>query len=144
MKNFDKKNKEVALFLIEDDDIDALTIERGLKQQNIDNPIIRAYDGQQAIELLEEHQVPSPYVIVLDLQMPRLNGVEFLKKIRSEDKYKDAVVFVLTTSVSDSDVMETYSQHVAGYFVKDQLGDNFSELINMLSKYWKIVVLPSK
>ena len=144
MKPKTLKDNEITLFLIEDDDIDALAIERGLKQNNISNQVIRAYDGQEAYKLLENNHVSPPFVILLDLQMPRLNGIEFLKKIRKNEKHKDSVVFVLTTSTSQTDLMECYSEQVAGYFIKDRLGDNFSELIYMLKSYWNIVILPTK
>lgn len=73
-------HENVTLFLIEDDDIDAISIERTLKKQNIRNPLVRAYDGLEAFELLKTGKVARPYVILLDLQLPRLNGHEFLKK----------------------------------------------------------------
>lgn len=135
------KKKEATLFLVEDDDVDAMTIQRSLKSNNINNPILRAYDGLEAYQMLIEDKVPKPYIILLDLQMPRMNGLEFLDKIRSEPNLSSAVVFVLTTSKAEKDITASYSKHIAGYFVKGETGENFMDIINVLEAYWKIVHL---
>lgn len=135
-------SSEVTLFLIEDDDIDALSIERGFAKQRIANPIIRAQDGLAALEMLDANLVTKPFVILLDLQMPRINGIEFLKKIRAKPNYQDSVVFVLTTSEDEQDIVESYRLNVAGYFVKDESGKAFLNIIDLLDGYWKVVHLP--
>lgn len=136
------KNKEVTLLLVEDDDVDAITVERGLQKRRIANPIMRARDGQEAIEWLRADKVPKPYIILLDIQTPRLDGIEFLNELRADSKLHDSVVFVLTTSKAQSDIDATYSKNVAGYFVKDEAGHEFSQVAEMLQGYWKIVYLP--
>ncbi|WDE09853.1 response regulator [Thalassomonas haliotis] len=135
-------SREVTLFLIEDDDIDAMALERSLHKQKIANRLLRAYDGVQALEMLRKGLVARPYTILLDIQMPRMNGLEFLTELRQDDALADSVVFILTTSRDELDIMQSYDHHVAGYFVKSEAGANFSDCIDMLDSYWKIVHAP--
>lgn len=137
-----EKSNDVTLLLIEDDDVDAMTIERSFLKQRIANPIIRAYDGIEALELLRSRDITRPLVILLDLQMPRMGGLEFLKELRADENLLDLVVFVLTTSKSDEDMLSSYRQHIAGYFVKGEAGENFLDIVNVLNSYWKVVHLP--
>lgn len=134
--------KHLTILMVEDDDVDAKGMKRSFKKRRIANPIVRANDGLEAIELLESGEVTSPYIILLDLQMPRMNGLEFLAKIREDDKLKSSVVFVLTTSQAEKDITAAYEKQIAGYFVKDDVGTNFTEMLNMLEGYWKIAYLP--
>lgn len=134
--------KEVTLLLIEDDDIDAMSITRAFKKMHIGNNIIRANDGQEGLDLLRSSAVPSPYIILLDLQMPRLNGLEFLETIREDPELAKSTVFVLTTSKSDEDITASYKKNIAGYFVKEQVGEGFLDIVKMLKGYWKIVHFP--
>ena len=137
-----EKQKEVTLLLIEDDDIDAMSITRAFKKMHISNKIIRANDGLEGLELLRSGAVPSPYIILLDLQMPRLNGIEFLEEIREDTKLAQSTVFVLTTSKSDEDITASYKKNIAGYFIKEQVGEGFLDIVKMLKGYWKIVHFP--
>lgn len=138
-----KSSKDITLLLIEDDDIDAMTIERSFHKQRIANPIVRAYDGIEALELLRNKTVTKPFIILLDLRMPRMDGVEFLNELRADKEYTDTVVFVLTTSESEQDISDSYHHHVAGYFVKGKAGEQFSDMVSILDNYWKIVHLPN-
>lgn len=140
--NAKNSNKEVTILLVEDDDVDAQGIMRSFKKRKIGNSIIRAKDGVEALEMLNDGRISPPSIILLDLQMPRMNGLEFLTKIRNDDQLKSSVVFILTTSKADSDIVASYQQFVAGYFVKDDVGANFSDMIDMLEGYWKIAYLP--
>lgn len=135
-------SKDVTLLLVEDDDIDAMTIERGFLKQRIANLIVRAYDGIEALELLRSNKVSRPLIILLDLQMPRMGGIEFLKQLRADEALSDLVVFVLTTSKSEEDMLSSYKQHIAGYFIKGDSGEKFLDIVNVLDSYWKIVQLP--
>lgn len=137
-----KQGREVTLLLVEDDDVDAMTIERSFKSNRIANPIVRAYDGREALELLQQKKIESPYVILLDLQMPRMNGIEFLEAIRADKELAHSVVFVLTTSKAEEDMIAGYENNIAGYFLKDESGDNFIDLVNVLDSYWKVVHFP--
>ena len=119
-----------------------MTIERGFLKQRIANPIVRAYDGIEALELLRSNKVSRPLIILLDLQMPRMGGIEFLKQLRADETLSDLVVFVLTTSKSEEDMLSSYKQHIAGYFIKGDSGEKFLDIVNVLDSYWKIVQLP--
>lgn len=132
----------ITLFLIEDDDIDAMTISRSFAKQKIKNPIVRAYDGLEALEMLRAGQVPYPYVILLDLQMPRMNGLEFLEELRKDEQLSSSIVFVLTTSKVERDIDESYKQHIAGYYVKDDAGLQFMDIVDVFDGYWRIVHMP--
>lgn len=136
------ESKDVTLLLVEDDDVDAMTIERSFIKQRIANPIVRAYDGLEALELLRNNKVPKPLIILLDLQMPRMGGIAFLKELRADEELSELVVFVLTTSKSEEDMLSSYQQHIAGYFVKGNSGEKFLDIVNVLNSYWKIVQLP--
>ena len=133
---------DVTLLLVEDDDVDAMTIERSFLKQRIANPIVRAYDGIEALELLRSNKVSRPLIILLDLQMPRMGGIEFLKELRADENLSELVVFVLTTSKSEEDMLASYRQHIAGYFVKGKSGEQFLDIVNVLDSYWKVVHLP--
>ncbi|AZQ84519.1 response regulator [Colwellia sp. Arc7-635] len=133
--------KNITLLLIEDDDIDAMAITRSLKKMNVSNPLIRACDGLEAIELLRSGAIPSPFIILLDLQMPRLNGLGFLEEVRQDPTLEKSIIFVLTTSKSDEDVSASYKKNIAGYFVKDQVGERF---LDMLKGYLDIIHFPEK
>ena len=127
------ENLPVSLLLVEDDAIDVMTVERMLRKQNIANPLFVARDGVEALEMLrgenDRAQVPSPYLILLDLNMPRMNGLEFLAELRKDPAHKNAVVFVLTTSDAPEDRHVAYEHRVAGYIVKDRMGDDLLDLL---------------
>lgn len=132
-------SEDVTLLLIEDDDVDALTIERSFEKHRIANPIVRAHDGVEGLEMLKGGAVAQPYIVLLDIQMPRMNGLAFLEELRSDPKLANTIVFVLTTSRDEKDIQASYTKNVAGYFVKEEAGDNFSNVVNLLQGYWKIV-----
>jgi CheY-like chemotaxis protein len=138
----------VTLLIVEDDEIDLMGIKRALKELRIKNPTIRAKDGVEALEILRgengHEKLQKPYIILLDLNMPRMDGVQFLQAIRDDEALKKSVVFVLTTSDTDEDITSAYTHNVAGYIVKSDAKDSFREAMNMLDIYWTIVQLPEK
>jgi CheY-like chemotaxis protein len=133
---------EVTLFLIEDDDIDAMSIKREFKRRKISSPIVRAKDGVEAFELLASGKIKRPFIILLDLQMPRMNGLEFLTKLRANNDYKNSVVFILSTSQHEQDIFNSYESNVAGYFIKDEVGDGFISVVDIFDGYRNVVHLP--
>ena len=139
-------NDTVNLLLVEDDAVDAESIDRALKSAKIANPIYHAWDGVEALEMLRgthaEKEVPRPYLILLDLKLPRMSGHKFLDEIRRDADLCHSVVFVLTTSDAEQDKVAAYEKNVAGYVVKSRVGEDFIRLIALLDNYWRIVELP--
>ena len=143
MQILQKQNyKEVTLLIVDDDDIDAIALERALRKLRLLNTVLRARDGREALELLRTGDVPAPYIILLDLNMPRMNGLEFLQTLRTDPLLTHAVVFVLTTSKSDEDLVAAYRNHVAGYVLKQHMDCDFLEVIGFIEHYWRLVELP--
>lgn len=142
-----KDYNEVTILVVEDDDIDAMAIERSLKKQKVVNNMCRAKDGIEALEILRGNGNPQPlsrpFLILLDINMPRMNGLEFLEELRADDTLKDSIIFVLTTSKADEDRLAAYKNNVAGYIVKSDVASGFMDVVVMLESYWKVVTLPS-
>ncbi|MEM6649831.1 MAG: response regulator [Pseudomonadota bacterium] len=140
-----KTEKQVNLLLVEDDSADVMGIERALKSLKVSNPLTIANDGLEALDHLRgengKEKLRAPYIILLDLNMPRMNGIEFLQEIRKDDELKTAVVFVLTTSSSDEDKVKAYEQNIAGYIVKNDPTKSFMEAVGLIDYYWSIVEL---
>ena len=134
--------KQVNLLMIEDDDVDAMALRRALHKLKLLNPIYRAKDGLEAITLLRAGAVPHPYIILLDLNMPRMNGLEFLEALRTDQNLTHSVVFVLTTSKSDEDIIAAYREHVAGYLLKQEMDSDFLQVVSLLNHYWRLIELP--
>ncbi len=138
--------REVSLLLVEDDHLDVINMKRALKTLNLDTPLVRAEDGVEALEILRgdhpDKRVDRPFLILLDLNLPRMNGLEFLAEIRADPSLHASVVFVLTTSKADEDVAQAYDHNVAGYVVKADASGTVSEVIKMLDRYRSIVELP--
>lgn len=136
-------SKPVHVLLVEDDRVDAMLVQKGFKRQKIANPIIHAKDGVEALEFLrEEGKVPRPFLILLDLNMPRMGGLEFLDEIRKDEILKNAIVFVFTTSNAEKDVWGAYEKNIAGYLLKSGVGEGFLDAINLLDSYWRVVEFP--
>ena len=143
MTTENRQYQEVTVVLIDDDDVDAMGIARALKKLKILNPLVRARDGLEGLELLRGSQaVKRPYIILLDINMPRMNGLEMLDELRNDEALANAVVFILTTSKADEDKTAAYRQHVAGYIVKSEVENGFLEMVSMLDHYWRVVELP--
>lgn len=139
--------RAVNLLVVEDDAVDLMAIQRGLKSMRIANPVTVARDGVEALECLRgqngREKLSRPFLILLDLKMPRMDGLEFLSTLRADPELSDSVVFVLTTSKYDEDVAAAYSKQIAGYIVKGTLADEFLRVVDLLEAYWRIVELPS-
>ena len=129
--------QQVTVFVV-----DVENIRRSFVDARILNPIAIASDGEQAVGMLRRGEIPRPFIVLLDLNMPRMNGLEFLKVIRGDPKLRDAVVFVLTTSKRDEDRVASYDIGVAGYILKERAGADFLDLTAMLHAYWRVVELP--
>jgi CheY-like chemotaxis protein len=141
-----KASQVLTVLLVEDDDVAAESVSRSLSRIGAPYPVVWAEDGVVALAALRgedpARRVPRPRVILLDLNMPRMNGFEFLEALRADPALCDEVVFVLTTSDADSDRTRAYHAHIAGYMVKAAVGPQFSKLARLLADYDEAVRLP--
>jgi CheY-like chemotaxis protein len=135
------RNKK-SILLVEDDTVDVMTIKRAFKDLRISNELIVRGNGEEALEYLQSGENEFPCLILLDLNMPRMNGIEFLKAAKQDDKIKMIPVIVLTTSNQDQDKVESFRLSVAGYMVKPVEYMNFVEVMRAIDMYWTISDLP--
>jgi len=140
--------KDLSILLVEDDDVAAESVIRGVRKIAPDLPIIIAENGKEALDILnnniESKQLNFPFIILLDLNMPVMNGLEFLEIVRKTEKFKDLIIFILTTSNTDTDKAFAYQHNVAGYMVKSAVGPQFSKLASLLKFYKQSVEFASK
>ncbi len=135
--------KRINVLLVEDDQIDVMGVQRAFKSVEFVNPVIVAGNGLEALEKLRDNKsVPRPFLILLDLNMPRMGGHEFLAELRKDKDLHDSIVFVLTTSKADEDKFRAYQHNVAGYLVKGKVGDGFMDAVKLLDSYWRLVEFP--
>ncbi|MCC9167276.1 response regulator [Pontibacter harenae] len=134
--------KLVNVLLVEDDEVDIMNVQRAFKKNSITNPLFIARNGLEALEMLRTEQVPFPHIIILDINMPKMNGLEFLKEVRDDEKLKSASVFVMTTSNEDSDKLKAYNLNVAGYILKPLSFEKFISSVATLNSYWKLCERP--
>lgn len=136
----------LTLLLVEDDDVAAEAVVRNLAKAGLDFPVVWTQDGEQALAALRgddpARPVPRPRVTLLDLNMPRMNGFEFLQILRADARLCDDVVFVLTTSDAEADRVRAYHEHIAGYMVKAAAGPQFARLAQLLGLYQHHIRLP--
>lgn len=139
-------NGWIDILVIDDDELTAEIIERRLKDSQLRYRVISACDGQDGLDVLRgkaDRTVRSPYIILLDLNMPRMNGFEFLEALRADAELRESVVFVLSTSDADADRSRAYHELVAGYMVKSAIGPQFSKLAKFLKQYTETIWLPN-
>ena len=139
--------KMINILLVEDDEVDVMNVKRAFKKNNITNPLYMASNGLEALALLRGTE-KSPKIprerrlILLDLNMPKMNGIEFLRELRADLELKATPVIVLTTSNEDRDKVEAYKLNVAGYILKPVTLSKFVEAVATLNKYWSISEMP--
>lgn len=133
---------EQTILLVEDDHVDFLTIQRALRQLESSNPLHHVTDGEKALEYLRDASKARPGLILLDLNMPRMNGREFLTHIKDDPILKMIPVVVLTTSAEDQDRIITFQKSVAGYMIKSVEYPKFLETMRTIRDYWIASELP--
>ncbi len=141
------EEKMTNILLVEDDEVDVMNVKRAFKKNNITNPLYMASNGLEALELLrgteKSPEIPRERrLILLDLNMPKMNGIEFLRELRADPELKATPVIVLTTSNEDRDKVEAYNLNVAGYILKPVTLSKFVEAVATLNKYWSISEMP--
>lgn len=123
------------ILLVEDDTVDLEAIQRAFRKRKIANPLFVARDGIEALELLDNDTVRAPVLILLDINLPRMDGLEFLKRIRKDPRHQNHVVFALTTSESQADIYQAYDLNISGYMLKSEVGDGFVDVIGLVDGY---------
>jgi CheY-like chemotaxis protein len=136
----------IHILLIEDDEVDIMNVKRAFKKNNISNPLHVARNGVEALEMLQgtgpDVLSPSPRVILLDINMPRMGGIEFLTELRKLPEHRSASVFVMTTSNEESDKVAAYDLNVAGYILKPLSFEGFTSAVSILNHYWHLCEMP--
>jgi CheY-like chemotaxis protein len=129
-------NKSDPILLVEDDCVEILNVKRGLKEIQAENPLFTAANGEAALEFLQCSQNPKPALILLDLNMPRMNGLEFLQVLKNDPTFRIIPVIVLTTSREDQDRSSSFDLNAAGYMVKPLNYNDFVEMLHSIYRYW--------
>jgi CheY-like chemotaxis protein len=128
------------ILLVEDDEVDVMTVQRAFRKGNISNPLYIASNGIEALAMLRGPSLMpiERRIILLDLNMPKMNGLEFLQELRADPEIRQTPVVVLTTSNEEKDRVQAYNLNVAGYILKPITFGNFVELMVTLNKYWAL------
>jgi CheY-like chemotaxis protein len=136
-------DRATNILLVDDDEIDVMNVKRAFQKGNISNPLFVAENGLEALRLLRSGGVPEQNrLVLLDLNMPRMNGIEFLRELRADPALATTSVVVLTTSNEEQDKVAAYNMNVAGYLIKPVTFSNFVEVMITLNKYWTLVEMP--
>ena len=135
------KSKKPML-LVEDDEVDVMSVKRSLIDLKVSNRLDVSGNGEEALEFLSEPQNDLPCLILLDINMPKMNGIEFLRIIKQDDRFKRIPVVVLTSSREEQDKMESFGLGVSGYMVKPADYKKFVEVIRVIDLYWTLSELP--
>jgi len=129
----------VEILLVEDNPDDAELTIRVLKKHNLANNLVHLHDGEEALKFLFENDVNIPKIILLDLKMPKVDGIEVLRKIKMDEMRKIIPVIVLTSSKEDRDIIESYKLGVNAYVVKPVEFDKFMEAVAQLGLFWLLL-----
>jgi CheY-like chemotaxis protein len=131
------------ILLVEDDEVDVMNVRRSFQKNHIANPLFVAGNGIEALARLRSGEIPRERrIVLLDLNMPKMNGIEFLRALRQDPELASTPVVVLTTSNDERDKVEAYNLNVAGYVLKPVTFANFCEVMAALNKYWTLVEMP--
>jgi CheY-like chemotaxis protein len=124
------------ILLVEDDIVDASTVKQALQDLRVKNPVVHKADGEEAIDYLREQVNQTPALILLDLNMPKISGVEFLQIIKADVRLQHVPVVVLTVSRYEQDKFDTFNLGVAGYVIKAVDYDEFLRAMDIIIRYW--------
>jgi CheY-like chemotaxis protein len=130
------------ILLVEDDNVDAMTVKRTMKELNVTNELVHLLNGEEALNYLRNKDNHKPCVILLDLNMPKMNGFEFLKIAKDDAILRQIPVIVLTTSKDEQDKVESFQFCAAGYIVKPTDYKKFVEAMKTIDLYWSLSELP--
>lgn len=139
--------KKVEIMVVEDDSVDVENIRRAFAKYNICSSVFYAANGLEALNMLRgdggvKKIAPTPSIILLDINMPKMNGIEFLQEIRKDAHLKHLIVFIFTTSDDENDKLAAYNLNVAGYILKPVKSEDFAKAMTTLDLYWSLIELP--
>ena len=136
-------DRALNILLVDDDEVDVMTVKRAFSRANITNKLYVATDGIEALNMLRSDGIPpSRRLVLLDLNMPRMSGIELLRELRADPALHAITVIVLTTSNEDRDRVEAYQLNVAGYLLKPVTFHAFADVMATLNKYWTLMEMP--
>ena len=127
-----------TILLVEDDAVDAMTVKRALRDINVTNRLVLKGNGEEALEYLRQEGTEHPCIIILDLNMPKMNGLEFLRAAKADERLRRIPVVVLTTSKGEKDRFESFDLSVAGYMLKPVEYPQFVEVVKNINLYWTL------
>lgn len=141
-------DKLFNILLVEDDHVDVMNVQRAFKKNNIKNPLHIANNGIDALDMLRgtegrEKIIPTPRIILLDINMPKMNGIEFLRELRNDPRLKSISVIIMTTSNDEKDKFEAFNLNVAGYIVKPVSFEKFVSAVSVLNSFWTLCEMPA-
>lgn len=136
--------KKLNVLLLEDDDLDVLNVRRAFQKNELEDNLFVAGDGVEGLELMRAGTLPRERLLVLlDLNMPRMNGIEFLQELRKDPNLHRTPVVVLTTSNDERDLVDAYELNVAGYIIKPVTFEKFVDVVATMNEYWSLVEMPA-
>ena len=143
----EEMEKQVNILLIDDDEVDCMNVQRAFKRSSISNPLFITHNGIEGLDALRgtngaKKIDPLPRIILLDINMPKMNGLEFLRELRADKDLHSISVFVMTTSNDDKDRVEAYNYNVAGYIIKPISFENFVSAVSILNNFWQLCEMP--
>lgn len=130
------------ILLVEDDQVDVMTVKRALKEIKVTNPVVNLENGEEALKYLRDPESEKPCIILLDLNMPIMNGIEFLQVMKHDSQLKRIPVIMLTTSEEQQDKINSFDLGVAGYMAKPVDYRQFVEVMRTIDAYWTISEVP--
>lgn len=136
----------INVLLVEDDEVDIMNVQRAFKKSNLNNPLFIAHNGIEALEILRGQKpgisIPSPRIALVDINMPRMGGIELVTEVRKDAMLRSLSVFMMTTSNEESDKIAAYNLNVAGYILKPLSFEGFVNAVSILNHYWHLCELP--
>lgn len=139
------RENPLNVLVVDDDIADSMIIEWALKKTALSNPVIFARDGVEALEIIRSRRsIDWPFLILLDINMPRMNGLQFLEELRKDAVFSKTVVFVLSTSEDERDINRAYDNYIAGYLLKKDLHLASPSLTVIVDKYSTAIQYPSE
>ena len=130
------------ILLVEDDRVDVMTVKRAMRDLEISNPLDVVHNGEEALVHLRDTSQERPGIILLDLNMPKMNGIEFLRIVKQDEELRKIPVIVLTTSREEQDRVNSYDLSVAGYVIKPVDYQQFLDVMRTIDDYWRLSELP--